>query len=58
MPFVTEVAARTEQFWCPIRHARAVKTMHSRYRYFFEYGDAEGYQKGLDEVRKRFDEVK
>ncbi|MDO9630410.1 MAG: hypothetical protein Q7I92_00725, partial [Humidesulfovibrio sp.] len=57
MGYVREVAARTEQYWCPIRHARPVKPTHSRYRQFFPYGDAEGYRNGLTEVRKRFDDV-
>ncbi|CCO22400.1 hypothetical protein [Maridesulfovibrio hydrothermalis] len=55
--FVREVAARTEQYWCPIRHARPVKSVHSRYRHFFPYGDAEGYRKGLSRVRQEFDDV-
>ncbi|MFW5501254.1 MULTISPECIES: hypothetical protein [unclassified Maridesulfovibrio] len=55
--FVREVAARTEQYWCPIRHARPVKSVHSRYRHFFPYGDAKGYREGLNEVRTRFDDV-
>lgn len=54
--FVREVAARTEQYWCPIRHARPVKAVHSRYRHFFPYGDAKGYRNGLSRVRKEFDE--
>ncbi|TIH19349.1 hypothetical protein D0S45_03990 [Marinifilum sp. JC120] len=55
--FVREVAARTEQYWCPIRHARPVKSVHSRYRHFFPYGDAKGYREGLNDVRSRFDDV-
>ncbi|WP_320172998.1 hypothetical protein [Maridesulfovibrio sp.] len=55
--FVREVAARTEQYWCPIRHARPVKSVHSRYRHFFPYGDAKGYREGLNDVRTRFDDV-
>ncbi len=55
--FIREVAARTEQYWCPIRHARPVKSVHSRYRHFFQYGDAEGYRKGLAEVRETFEDV-
>ncbi|MBI9110822.1 hypothetical protein [Maridesulfovibrio ferrireducens] len=55
--FVREVGARTEQYWCPIRHARPVKSVHSRYRHFFKYGDAEGYRKGLAEVRETFDDT-
>jgi hypothetical protein len=58
MGYLREVAARTEQYWCPIRHARSIRPTHSRYRYFFAYGDAEGYRKGLAEVRKRFDDVR
>lgn len=56
--FVTEVAARTEQYWCPVRHARPLKAVHSRYRHFFGYGDAQAYRKGLAEIRKRFGDVK
>ena len=38
---VREVAALTEQFWCPIKHAVRVKGTHDRYRAFLDYGDAE-----------------
>jgi len=58
LAFVTEVAARTEQYWCPVRHARPLKEVHSRYRHFFDYGDAQAYRKGLAEIRKRFGDVK
>lgn len=58
MGYVREVAARTEQYWCPIRHARPTKAVHSRYRHFFSYGDAEGYREGLAEVRKDFDDLR
>lgn len=58
MSYLREIAARTEQYWCPIRHATPVKSMHSRYRFFFPYGDAEAYRKGLADVRKRFNDVK
>jgi hypothetical protein len=46
-----EVAARTEQFWCPIKHARKMIAAHSRYDTFFEYGDAESYRLGLERLR-------
>ena len=39
-----EIVARTEQYWCPIRHARRVHGAHARYPRFFDYGDAEAYQ--------------
>jgi len=43
--YVRDVAGRTEQYWCPIRHARAVRGPHPHYRHFIDYGDAEGYRK-------------
>jgi len=52
--YAREVAARTEQYWCPIKHARRLAAMHSRYGKFLEYGDAEGYRKHLEEVRRAF----
>ena len=49
--YVREIAARTEQYWCPIKHARRVIGSHPRYAMFDDYGDAEGYQKRADELR-------
>jgi len=49
--YATEVAARTEQHWCPIQHAAPVRTPHSRYTYFFDYGDAARYRRELAALR-------
>ena len=49
--YVREVAARTEQYWCPIKHGRAVAVPHARYHLFFDYGDAEGYRRDLPALR-------
>ena len=46
------VAARTEQYWCPIKHARPIPP-HDRYAEFLDYGDAEGYRERLEEMRRR-----
>ena len=51
-----EVAARTEQYWCPIKHARRIRDAHSRYPRFFEYGDAESFRKGLERLQKEYEE--
>jgi hypothetical protein len=54
--YVREIASRTEQYWCPIKHARRVIGTHSRYALFEDYGDAEGYRKWLEQferVRRR-----
>ena len=56
--WVQEVAARTEQYWCPVKHARKLKTMHSRYKNFLDYGDAKAYKKRFQEVRRNFSDIK
>jgi hypothetical protein len=50
--YVREVAARTEEYWCPIKHARAVPTPHTRYHLFFDYGDAKAYRQELPKLRR------
>ena len=49
--YVQEIAGRTEQYWCPIKHAMRIRSAHRRYRDFLDYGDAEGFQARLDEFR-------
>ena len=56
MSYLREIAARTEQYWCPIRHARLPKATHSRYDRFVDYGDAEGYRRELKDIRKDFED--
>lgn len=51
--YVREVASRTEQYWCPIKHAVRIPDPHQRYFEFLEYGDAEGYRTRLAEFRAR-----
>jgi hypothetical protein len=51
--YVREVAARTELYWCPIRHARRVPEPHRHYRHYFDYGDALGYRTRLAAARHR-----
>ena len=50
--FIREVAGRTEQYWCPIRHAKRVHAPHTHYREFVDYGDANGYHRRLIPLRK------
>lgn len=49
--YTREIAARTEQYWCPIKHARKVMGRHSRYHDFINFGDAEDYHHRLEEYR-------
>lgn len=50
--YAREITARTEQYWCPIKHARRVIGTHARYALFDDYGNGEGYQERLAELRK------
>jgi len=45
LAWTREIAGRTEEYWCPIKHARRTQGQHRRYYDFAEYGDAEGYRK-------------
>jgi hypothetical protein len=58
LAYAVEVAGRTEQHWCPIKHARRVQNAHDRYAHFLPYGDARAYRDKLDEVRCDFKDVK
>jgi hypothetical protein len=49
--YVREIAARTEQYWCPIRHARRTRKPHDRQERFAPYGDAESYRERLPLLR-------
>lgn len=56
--YVTEISARTEQYWCPIRHAAMLKSMHGKYKNFYAYGDSKSFRKGHKELRKTLKEEK
>jgi hypothetical protein len=43
--FAREIAARTEVYWCPIKHARRILGPHPHYQGFADFGDAEGFRK-------------
>lgn len=58
MAYVVEVAARTEQHWCPIKHAQRIRSPHSRYSHFLPYGDAAAYRAHIDEVRQDFKDLR
>jgi len=51
MAYGREVVARTEQYWCPIKHARKIMAAHPYYTGFVDFGDAESYQKELENLR-------
>lgn len=49
--YTREAASRTEQYWCPIKHALRVRSPHRRYRVFVDYGDAQGFRDRLETLR-------
>jgi hypothetical protein len=53
-----EIAGRTEQHWCPIRHGRRVQRTHDRYSHFLPYGDASSYREQIEKVRCDFKDIK
>ncbi|MDH4263126.1 MAG: hypothetical protein OEV78_08805 [Spirochaetia bacterium] len=56
--YVQEVAARTEQHFCPIKHARNMVTVHSRYKKFIDYGAANEFKSNLLKVSSDFTDIK
>jgi hypothetical protein len=51
MAYGREVVGLTEQYWCPIKHARRMMEVHAHYHGFADYGDAENYQVELARLR-------
>lgn len=50
--YVSEIVARTEQYFCPIKHARKIIGTHRRYAQFLDFGEAEDYEIKLEEFRQ------
>lgn len=49
--FAREVAARTEVYWCPIKHARRVLGPHPHYMGFADFGDADGFREKIEGMK-------
>jgi hypothetical protein len=58
LAYGTEIAARTEQHWCPIKHAHRLRAPHSRYQHFLDYGDAQRYNQQVETLRNDFVDLK
>ena len=50
LAYAREIAGRTEEHFCPIKHARIARGQHRRYYTFADYGDAEGFRKKTAEI--------
>jgi hypothetical protein len=51
LAYTCEIAARTEQYFCPIKHAHRMLGATPRYQRFLAYGDATDYHARLEEYR-------
>lgn len=51
LAYAREIIARTEQYFCPIKHAQKMLHTHERYARFLDYGAAENYQQRITEFR-------
>lgn len=51
LAYATEITARTEQYFCPIKHARKVRGMHARYKRFIPYGEAAMLHEKIEALR-------
>ena len=58
LAYGVEIAARTEQHWCPIKHSHRLRAPHSRYSHFLDYGDAQRYSQQVETVRNDFVDLK
>ena len=50
--YAREIVARTEQYWCPIKHARKVVGTHRRYDKFLGFGETENYREQVLKFRE------
>jgi hypothetical protein len=58
MAYGREVVARTEQYWCPIKHARKIMSAHPYYTGFVDFGDAQNYKDELENLRAELTKLK
>ncbi len=56
--YIREVAARTEQYWCPIKHARRSPDPHHLVDNFLDYGDAQAYKDRLLKLQNELENLK
>lgn len=55
--YVIAIIGKTEEYFCPIKHARRILGSHARYNRFLDYGDAADYEGRLEEFRRNLDDT-
>lgn len=58
LAYVAEIAARTEQHFCPIKHAHPLTRPHSRYVHFLPYGDAREFRARGEAIARSYGDLK
>jgi len=53
LQYASEIAARTEFYFCPIKHAKKIVYQHDYYNKYLMYGDEDMYHDKLQELRKK-----
>jgi len=51
MAYTSEIIARTELYWCPIKHARKKLGAHRHYRKFLDFGEHKAFQEKTKNLR-------
>lgn len=51
LAYAVEIASRTEQYWCPIKHATDPVAPHPRYAAFIDYADSQGFKTRMSDLR-------
>ncbi|WDQ14901.1 hypothetical protein [Rhodopirellula sp. P2] len=57
LAYASEISARTEQYWCPIKHAKLSKGCHTRQCLFCDFGDADGFRREYATLREQFQDI-
>jgi hypothetical protein len=57
LAYVAEITARTEQHFCPIKHAHPLAQPHSRYDHFLPYGDARAFRAQSEAVGCSYSDI-
>jgi len=52
LAYAREIGARTEQYWCPVKHAGKILDPHRRYARFADFGDPEAYREQVAQSRR------
>lgn len=51
LAYASEITARTEQYFCPIKHAHKLLRADARHARYLDYGEADNYHARLEEFR-------